>query len=169
MGGTAEKDLGERLYLFFIAGGVEFCASLRHVEEISHWEPKSAGSRSKKSLAEDKDSILHRGESVPVVDFAKLLGLDEPTGSQADRWLTPDASDMGMERNVVVTCNPDGKRLGLAVGRIAGINDLHPSRLMPFSGLLSGEGVEVFGGFCRTHDGLVILVDLPAIANEAAS
>ncbi len=171
----SERDKpGERLFLVFMSGGIEFCAAIGHVEEIVAAKPR---------LVKDGRfpmELSHRESPLGVVDFAGLLGLVEhgdepgiePDGGRPDRT-NPDRmndEEAGGERNIVLVSNPEGFKIGLVVGPIVGIEDFGEKTLAPFPALLSGEGTALFGGwYRRAGAGFPLLVDLQKVAAEACS
>ncbi len=167
MGENAGKDLGDRLFLVFLAGGIEFCASLRHVEEIAFGEegPEEAA---RLLSSEEGNRIFLRDRSLRVIELAAHLGLAEKQRSGGVRP-RPSGSRFGAERNIIATCVQGKENIGLAVGRIMGIDDLSEKPFLAFPNLMASEGSKVFDGFYEIEERLILLLNLPRIVDEALS
>ncbi|MDB4993484.1 MAG: chemotaxis protein CheW [Myxococcaceae bacterium] len=85
-----------------------------------------------------------RGEPVPVVDSATLLGAADATPRAAGRW---------------VVLRVGGRRIALAVEAVEGIRSLIPDLRAPLPSLLRDAGAEVIAQIGVLDAGLLVLLE----------
>jgi len=138
--------------LGFALGTEQFALPLSHVLEICRVGTLTAVPR---TAAETLGIMALRGEVVPVVNLAAVLGVsangDEPVNGKVLR--------------ILLLADARGP-LGLQVGQVQGVVRLLPQDVAPRPFGLAARHPELVTGLARTGRGLVTLLDGPTLLHH---
>jgi len=105
--GAGKDAASPQRLLTFEVGGAAYALPIAGVLEVAEVEALACVPTLPPGLA---GVVNHHGDALPVVDRARLLGLD--------------AAELPEPRNLLVVCaRPDGARLGVPVDRVLGLVD----------------------------------------------
>lgn len=129
----------------FRAGEQDFCLDISYVREIRSWSPATI-------LPHAPEFVLGvinlRGAIVPIVDFARRLGLDPTTPS---------------ERHVIVIAVVGLQTVGFLVESVADIIGVAPSSIQPTPEVTSKSTIMFVKGVIALDDRMLRLIDIATI------
>lgn len=142
---TPTTDVPAMLYARLVVDGEDYCIPIAQVRENRRWSPTTRLPHSPPYML---GSMNLRGEVIPIIDLAALLGFSpiKPT-----------------DRNVIVIVEEGEKLLGLAVEAVRRILSAGADQIRETPGARRDVTASLVSGLVTTDEGMVRIVDLDAI------